>query len=79
MAHVVESVGQRGLGGEGGLTIASAGAAKQTTPRVYRFQPRKGRLDLHSMAQIDVGAIIMKSDHAALQGYLRNVVFGKVR
>lgn len=79
MAHLMESVGQRGLQGEQGLTIAPGGEARQTTPRVYRFQPRKGRLDLHSLAQIDVGAIITKSDHGTLQGYLRNVVFGKVR
>lgn len=83
MAHVLESAGRRSLAAHGkdgraSLTVQASAPATQTTPRVYRFQPRKGRLALGPLAQVDVGAIILKSDHGALQGHLRSIVFGKV-
>ncbi len=78
MAHISRSIAERSALSQ---AVGSAGATRHSelTPRVYAFQPRKGRLNTRSIAQVDVQHIITNSDHAMLQQCLREVVFGKVR
>jgi hypothetical protein len=78
MAHIVKSVAERSAPSRS-LGVSGKPQHAQSTPRVYAFQPRKGRLNTRSVAQIDVRHIIENSDHAMLQQCLREVVFGKVR
>ena len=78
MAHIHRSTAERSAPSKAVTSVAPA-QHSQSTPRIYAFQPRKGRLNTRSIAQVDIQHIIASSDHAMLQQCLREVVFGKVR
>jgi hypothetical protein len=61
----------------GGGDIYDVGTQDQSSP--FYFQQRRGRLDIRSVAQIDVDRIVRDVDIDLLQTHLENLTFNELK
>ena len=68
----------RGAHSTAAADAAGAQAAAQRDRSQFRFQQRRGKLDLRKIGTVDVDAIIREVDVEALQGLLENITFADI-